>query len=133
MNRNLINSKLEQVFEDFCDTIFVYFPKTKQRSADYDPFRDEGYTYSYQNPIPVKAIVRDATPMSLFYRNIGLVEDDAKEIIIKGDDLNKIKIAEKLLIEGNFYSVYNKALGNRVSIFKRPGNFYRIVVWRVHG
>jgi len=129
MNKN-INSQILNIFDKYSDTIWVYLKKTNTKGSSYDAYRNTGYTKTQQSPYPVKAIISQQIPYSLSKSEIGLVTSGAISIFIKKSDVNAIKIAEKIEYNLEDYTPYSKALGNKVQILKRPGNFYRVILFR---
>jgi hypothetical protein len=128
MDRNAHN-QLKTVFNSYSETVWVYLKSTNTKGTDYDPYRNTGYIKTQNNPEPVKAHVRQLQGNSLIAREIGLVESGAIEIVIDDRDENLFKICEKVVYNNIEYTPYNKALGNRMQIFKSPFNFSRIVLF----
>lgn len=130
MNKNIKSKILNDAFKDYSDTIWVYLKKTNTKGSNYDPYRNTGYTTTQQSPYSIKAIISQQIPYSLSKSEIGLVTSGAISIIIKKADVNAIKFSEKIEYDSEEYTVYSKALGNRVQITKRPGDFYRVILFR---
>ncbi|MHA2013381.1 MAG: hypothetical protein ACTSWG_13505 [Candidatus Helarchaeota archaeon] len=120
----------DTVFADFTETLWVTLKASNSKGSRYDKYRDEGYSKTYENPYPVNAYVRQLQANSLIMRELGLVETGAIEVVVKEQDKGIIEIAEKIEYDSKVYSVFNKALGNRVQITKTPFGFYRIVLFR---
>lgn len=121
----------DKVFKQFAENLFVYLQKTFSYGSNYDPYRNEGAVLTQKSPISVKGIVRQISGDSLIRREIGIQETGAVEVIIKERDISVIKNAEKIVYNKEEYSLYNKALGNRMQIFKRPFGFYKIIMFKV--
>lgn len=129
MDKN-INSQIERsVFKDYSETIWVYLKASNSKGVNYDPYRNTGYTKTNQSPIPVKAIVHPISGNSLVARELGLKLSGSIELIIKKKDVNLFKVCEKIKYEGEEYSTFNKALGNKVQITKRSFEFYRVLLF----
>lgn len=121
----------DKVFKQFAENLFVYLQKTFSYGSNYDPYRNEGAVLTQKSPVSVKGIVRQISGDSLIRREIGIQETGAVEVIIKERDISVIKNAEKIVYDKEEYSLYNKALGNRMQIFKRPFGFYKIIMFKV--
>lgn len=121
----------EKVFRNFSENLFVYLLKSFSYGSNYDPYREEGGVFLQNNPIAVKGIVRQISGDSLIRREIGIQETGAVEVIIKERDISLIKNAEKVIYNQEEYALYNKALGSRMQIFKRPFGFYKVIMFKV--
>jgi len=130
MNRNIHKRLKDTIFKDYNETLWVYLKKTNSKGINYDPYRNIGYTKTNQSPEPVKAYVRQIKGNSLVARELGLRESGAIEIVIKTQDANLFKICEKVKYNDIEYTPFNKALGDRLQIFKSDFNFSRIVLFR---
>ena len=131
MNRNVNYNITNSAFDDYSETIWVYLKSGNTKGEDYDPYRNVGYTKTFESPYPVEAMIVPVQPNSLIMREIGLDEAGAIYTIIKNQDVNMIKSAEKIEYNEETYSVYNKALGNRIQLLKRPFGFWRVTLFRV--
>lgn len=129
MNKNISNQIENSVFKDYSETVWVYLKSVNSKGSSYDPYRNIGYTKKNQNPISVKAIVHPLSGNSLIARELGLIQSGSIELIIKKNDVNLFKICQKIEYEGNEYSTYNKALGNKVQITKRSFDYYRVLLF----
>ena len=121
----------DKVFKNFSENLFVYLKKSFSYGANYDPYREEGGVVVQKSPLSVKGIVRQISGDSLIRREIGIQEVGAVEVIIKERDISVIKNAEKIVYNKDEYSLYHKALGSRMQIFKRPFGFYKIIMFKV--
>jgi len=129
-NKN-INSKIErQVFKDYSENVWVFLKSSNDKGSSYDPYRNTGYTKTNQAPLPVKAIVHPIAGNSLVARELGLAESGSIELIIQRKDVNLFKICQKIEYDGDEYSAFNKALGNKVQITKRSFGFFRVLLFR---
>ncbi len=132
MNYRNINKKIrDKNLQLFDDTLWVYLRSSKSKGSNYDPYRNTGYTQTNQSPIPIKANIRQIAGNSLIAREIGLVQSGAIEIIVKDSDINFFKYCEKIKYDSNEYTPFNKALGNKIQIFKTDFNLARIILFRV--
>ena len=131
MNRNVEYYITNSAFSNYAEKIWVYLKDALVKGSNYDPFRNTGYTKSNQNPLSVKAMVKQLQANSLIMRELGLTVSGSIEVIIKRKDVALIKLAEKITYDNIEYSVYNKALGSRIQIYKKPFGFYHVVLFQV--
>jgi len=134
--RNEIYRKIKSqikdtVFKDYSENIWIYLKATNTRGSNYDPFRETGYTKTYQSPIALKAHVRTLSSSSLIVRELGLLESGAIEIFIEDSDINLIKNCQKIRYNDEYYTPFRDALGNRVQINKASYGFAKIVLFRI--
>ena len=129
-DRNLRCNLNNQIFKKFADKLYVYLKQTNTKGSNYDPYRNTGYTESLSAPIIVKGIVRQVSPESKLAKEIGHFISGTIQFICNEKDVSLIKNAEKIEYKDVEYSVYNKALGNRVQITDTGFGFYTIVLFR---
>lgn len=106
--------------------VYIYF-STKTAGDDYDPY-EKNYTYTNLNPRVIKAYVRDVSPEALVYKQYGLSEMGAKEILCESKYKNWFEKANKIEIDGDKYTPFLKAAGNRAIIVGRPFGMIKIVL-----
>lgn len=131
MDRNISKRINDTVFSNYSETVWVYLKKTNTKGDNYDPYRNTGYTKTNQSPDPVKAYVRQIQGNSLIARELGLRESGAIEIVINRNDESFFRNCEKVKYDDNEYTPFNKALGNRIQIYKDHFDFSRIVLFRL--
>lgn len=131
MDKNIHSQIANKAFRDYSETVWVYLKSSNSKTGSYDPYRNTGYSRSLGKAIEVKAIVHPLGANSLIVRELGLINAGSIEIIVKKNDANLVKIASKIEYENEQYSVFNKALGNKVQIVKKPFDFYKIVLFKV--
>ena len=129
-SRNIHSQIKQAIFKDYEETVWVYLKKTNTKGANYDPYRNTGFTTTNQSPEPVKAYIRQIQGNSLIARDIGLTQSGAIEIVIEAKDENIFRICEKVKYNDVLYSPFNQALGNKVQIYKSEFNFSRVVLFR---
>lgn len=127
--RNIHNTIKENLFKDIEETIWVYLRATNVKGNNYDPYRQTGYTITMQNPLPIKAMIRQLSPNSLIMREIGLSENGAIEVIVQEKDVNIFKICEKVEYNSISYVTYKEALGNRIQITNTQFGFSKIILF----
>ena len=130
MHRNFHKQIHDTVFTEYAETLWVYLKASNSKGSNYDPYRNTGYVKTNQSPEPVKAYVRQIKGNSLIAREIGLSQSGAIEIIIKSSDANLFRICEKIKYNDVEYTTFNKALGDKVQIYKSDFNFSRVVLFR---
>jgi len=106
--------------------ILLYF-STQTIGADYDPY-EKTYTYTNLNPITIRGYVRDIKPESLVWKQYGLAEVGAKEIICDETYAESFRLCNKIEIDGDVFQVYKENVGNRHLITKRPLKLIKVVV-----
>jgi len=129
MNKNIHSRIKDTIFSDFTETLWIYLKASNVKSENYDPYRETGYTKTQQSPLPVKATVRQITPESRVMKVLGQVALGAIEIVITNQDLNLIKMAEKVEYKNKEYATFNKSLGNRIQMTEIPFGYYRVVLF----
>lgn len=131
MNNNRIHKQIfDATFKNSCSTVGIVLSNGTSLSDNYDPKRKTGIIKNKSNPIPVKALVETLSANSLIHRDLGLKEIGAKRLTVVNCDVELFKIAEKVVIDGEDYTAYNQALGNRFQIFPLKFGFSNIILFR---
>jgi len=120
----------KKIYREFKDTVEVYLKGSKTKSSNYDKYTNTGYTIGTQNPIFIKAIIRDAKPEELITKSIGLIAVGAKKITIRENDVSLIKNASRILINEEDYYVYSDAVGNNLQIIDDGLGYYTILLFK---
>ena len=120
---------MDEIFADYAQDIKVIFRGTKTKSDNYDPFRDVGYEESTQNPIYIKAITKSVSFNALVFKEIGLIESGAKNIIVKDSDVDFLKLCQKLIINEQPYYIYHDAVGSKFQKYPLQFGYTKIVVF----
>lgn len=118
------------IFRDYAEKIHVYLRASQIKGNDYHPKYNVAYTKTNQNPITIKAIIRDETANKLVIKNIGLTAVGAKSIIIKNSDVNTIKLAEKIVINNENYEIYNSAVGKKFQVYDVCFGYSKIIIFK---
>ena len=124
---NEVNTLLKD--KNFSTKIYLYM-STKTAGADFDP-EEQNYTYTNLNPIVVKGYVKDVKAEALVWKNYGLSETGAKEVICEYKYAEWFRLANKIEIDSDSYQVYKENVGNRMLIEKRPFSLARIILKKV--
>lgn len=128
--KKLTKNFADKIYTEFKETVTVYLKGSKTKSANYDKFTDTGYTLTQQNPIFIKAIIRDVKAEELITKSIGLTSFGAKKIVIKERDVSLIKNASRIVIKDEDYYVYDDAVGNKLQIADDKFGYYTILVFK---
>ena len=113
----------------FTTKVSIYF-STKVAGDDFDPY-EANYVTTNLNPVTIKAYVRDISPEALVWKQYGLHNTGAKEILCDDKYKNWFEKANKIVIDGETYQVFKEGTGNRTIITKRPYNLIRVVLSRL--
>ena len=129
--REISQKFFEEFFRKYRKIALVFLRGAKTREEDFDPFRNTGYVQKNQNPLPVKVLTKTVSPNSLVFKEIGLTEAGAIQIILHDRDVELIKNSEKIIIENREYYVFNDAVGNKLQIFDTDYSKYaKIILFR---
>lgn len=120
----------KKIYIEFKDTVEVYLKGSKTKSANFDKYTNTGYVTTQQNPIFIKAIIRDIKAEELITKNIGLVAVGAKKIVIKERDVSLIKDASRIVIDEEDYYVYDDAVGNKLQIADDKFGYYTVLLFK---
>jgi len=131
INLNKKNREVSRLLSNnkFSTDITLYF-STRSVGADFDPY-EKTYTYTDLNPKTIRGYVRDIKPEALVWKQYGLAEMGAKEIISDDKYAEWFRLCSKLSIGGDYYQVYKENVGNRFLIEKRPMKLIRVIVRKV--
>ena len=111
---------------DYSTKVKIYM-SYRTAGDDFDPY-EANYEYKNLNPITIKAFVTQISPSALVYKQYGLKEIGAVEIITEEKYKNLFEKCNKIEINGEEYEVYKEAVGNRSIITERPFNLIRVVL-----
>lgn len=122
--------ELKNILKDieFTKKVFIYM-STKAGGDDYDNF-EGNYVYTELNPIPIKAYVREVSAEALVYKQYGLHQMGAVELICEARYKNYFLNSNKIVIDSVTYQVFKEGGGNRTYIQDRPYNLIRVVLSR---
>lgn len=113
---NIDDKIFNQIFRQHHKKALVYLRSSKTKVNNFDPLRDTGFVQQKQNPLPVKVLTQTITPSSLIFREMGLTETGAIQIILADRDVELFKNSEKITIDGKDYYIYRDAVGGKVQI-----------------
>lgn len=106
--------------------IEIYF-STKAVGDYYDSY-EKNYTYTNLNPITIKGYVKELKPEALVWKQYGLSEVGAKEILCEDKYEEYFRLANKIKIDTDTYQTYRENVGNRCLITKLPCKLMKVVV-----
>ena len=125
MKRIPVLSRLLTKRDDLLSKVYFYF-STKYAGEDYDPI-EKNWSYANLNPQTAKMYVREIDAESLVWRQMGMQETGAVEILCEEKYKNWFLTASKIEINSDEYEVYKEATG-RVLIQKRPFKVLRVIL-----
>jgi hypothetical protein len=91
-----------------------------------DPYEDN-VTTTYNNPLPIKAIVVDLTTTQATWKMPGIQITKAKEIFIHKKYRSLILLSQKIEIEGDMYEGWKE--NGKMQIREMAGNVIRLYVF----
>lgn len=128
--KNISRLAQDEVYQKFASNVEVFLRGSKTPNAQYDKFRDTGYSKVHQNSIFIKAIKRTLSSSGLVYRELGLIETGAVELTVKNSDVSFLKLSEKILIDGLEYYAYNNAVGNKFQLYPSTTGYSKVIIFR---
>jgi len=122
------NTIIRQILKhkDFTTKISIYF-SSNTAGDDFDPY-EANYTKTQLNPKTIKGYVRDISPESLVWRSYGIAETGAKEVLCEKRYKNYFLNAARIEIDGDEFTVYISATGNRVVLTEIPFETIKVVL-----
>lgn len=128
MNIKRINKQVLKTIEssDFTTKIRLSFSR-KTVGEEFDPY-EKNYNYSNLNPITIKGYVTEISPEALVYKQYGLVELGAKEVICQKKYAEWFRKCNKVEIDDDIYQVYKEAQGSRAIISELPCSLIRVII-----
>jgi|WetSurMetagenome_2_1015567.scaffolds.fasta_scaffold1514398_1 hypothetical protein len=120
----------DKIFQTYSENVNVYLRRSLTKGTNYNPKYNTDYTKLLQNPIVIKAVVRQEALDKLVIKDLGLVSIGAMTMLVRESDLNIVKLAEKLIIEGSEYEVYSSAVGKKILIDSGLFGYSRITIFR---
>jgi hypothetical protein len=114
--------------KEFTTKVKIYF-STQSAGDDFDPY-EKNYVFANLNPKTIKAYVREVSPEALVWKQYGLHQMGAKEILCDKRYREWFENCSKIEIGSTVYQVFKEGTGNRTIISERPYNMIRVVVSR---
>ena len=113
---------------NFTTKVSIYFSYTGY-DDDYDKYENNTIDMKL-NPKTIKAYVTEISPDALVYKQYGLNEIGAKEIICEAKYRNWFEKCAKITINEKEFQIFKEAASQRSIITSRPFNLIRVVVSR---
>ncbi len=128
MNLNHKNVFIKQLLKskDYSTKITIYF-SYNVAGSDYDDY-EKNYTKTNLNPKTIKGYVSQISSEALVWKSYGLAETGAVEVICEKKYKNYFLKASRIVIDGDDYSVYISATGNKAVVTDRKFNLIRVVL-----
>jgi hypothetical protein len=126
MFNNLVDKNIFSLIKEQGKTIHVYFA-LKSTGDDYCS-EEKNYTYTNLNPKTIKGYVSSVSPEKLVWRQYGLSETGAVEVLTSDRYIEWFKKANRIVIDNVDYSVYKVGSDNRVLIDRRAGGLIRVIL-----
>jgi hypothetical protein len=82
-------------------TIWLY----PSKEVKNDPYENTT-TKSFQNPIPIQALIKTINPDALRWKFFGRLPIGSKEVIFENRYIDLMKIADKIKIDSEYYKTY---------------------------
>jgi len=129
-NKKKSYSQFEQFFKltEFNTKITLIF-SYRTAPEGYDPYEKVEEEH-YLNPKTIKGYVNEITPEAQYYKQYGLSNGQAKEIICDSKYYEWFKLCRKVQIDGVDYQVFNLGSASNSTITKRPMSLLRVAVVR---
>ncbi len=121
---------ISQLFKHsgFSTKVTIYF-STKSAGEYFDPY-EQNYTYTNLNPLTIRGYVSEVTPEALIYKQYGLQNMGAKEILCDSKYKSYFELSNKVTIDGDNYTVFKEGTGNKTLIANRTKKIIRVVITR---
>lgn len=113
---------------EFSTKIYIYM-STKTAGEDFDSY-EGNYTFSNLNPYTIRGYVREVSPEALVYKQYGLHQMGAVEVICEAKYKNYFVLSNKIIIDSIEYQVFKEGTGNKALIQSRPYNLLRVILNR---
>lgn len=122
----------QELYEDsaLSSKIYIYFA-SQQAGDDYDPY-EKSTTHMKLNPIVIKGYVREINPEALVWKQYGLANIGAKEVLCNAKYDSYFRKCQKIVIDNESYQVFKEGTGNKAIIQKRPFQTMRVVISRLN-
>jgi hypothetical protein len=118
---------LDLLTHSYYSTKIEIYMSTKVAGSDFDPW-EKKYTETNLNPHFIKGYVRDIKAEALVWKQYGLAEIGAKEIICQDKYGDWFRNCAKIKIGTDTFAVYKEGQGNRALIEQRPCGMIRVIL-----
>jgi len=100
---------------------------TQTAGPDFDP-ETNNYTLTNLNPITIRAIIRQISPSSLVWKQYGLNQIGAVEIITDSKYKDWFEKANRIAIHNQDYTLFREATGGRAVILDLANNLIKVTL-----
>jgi len=121
VNRILLNNEI-------ATKVYFYF-SSKTAGDDFDPY-ENNYTDTLLNPVVIKMYVREVSPEALVWKQYGLANVGAKEVLCDKKYDSYFRKASRIEIDGEKYQVFKEGTGSRTLISTRPFDQIKVILAR---
>jgi len=120
----------QDIFKDnsVSSKIYIYFA-SQMAGDDYDEFEKKRVPLNL-NPIVIKGYVREINPEALVWKQYGLANIGAKEVLCDDKYESYFRNCQKIEIDGIEYQVFKEGVGSKAIIQKRPFQTLRVIIMR---
>lgn len=123
--KNRYNQAVLDQIRTHGEKVYIYFA-TKTLVDEYEG----NYTYTNLNPKVIQAYITQISPEALVWRQYGLAEQGAKELLCEEKYKEWFKNATRITIDGDEYECFKDGTGKRALIQERPFKMIRVVLKR---
>ena len=114
--------------DEVASKIFIYF-SVKTAGDDFDPY-EKNYVDTTLSPKIIKGYVREVSPEALVWKQYGLSNIGAKEILCRKQYKSYFANCSRVVIDDEDYEVFKEGTGHKSIISDRPYEMIRVVVTR---
>jgi len=129
-----LNAKTRQwadkLFRTYEEDVDVYLRSSQTKGGDYDPAYSVRQEKTLQNPITIKAMIRDKSSSSLIINKLGLTALGAKAVVVQEMNISLLKLAEKIIIKEEEYTPYHEAVGNKFQVTEDGFGYSVVILFR---
>lgn len=111
---------------EFSKKVQVIFATTTT-GDDYDP-EYKNFTKTNLSPLTINAIVRQISPEALVWKQYGLSNIGALELLTEKRYKTWLENASQLIIDGDKYAVFKDGTGGKAIIQERFNDIIRVVI-----
>lgn len=106
----------DRIFKTYSEDVDVFLKNSQTKGDNYHPYYKQTLVKTHQNSRTVKAMIRDKSADSLIMQKIGLIELGAKAVTVQDMNVSLFILSEKIVINEEEYTPYNKAVGNKFTV-----------------
>jgi hypothetical protein len=118
------------ILDNYNEKIFVFLPGASTKSANYDKFRNVGFSIAQTNYLTVNAWVRPMVSNELVIKQLGLVSIGSIKVVVKNNDVALFKLAIRIVYKGEDFYVYNDAVGKKMLMVELDDNYTEITLFK---